>query len=82
MDYSALRTLLESGGGWRQHLARGHVRRIILSLMGPTSDRLFLDFSVRKLTQLSERIGDCLGRLTGEQVWARGGESENAVGNL
>ncbi len=50
--------------------------------MSATPDRLFLDFSSRKLTQLSDRIGDCLGRLTGEQVWARGGENENAVGNL
>lgn len=29
-----------------------------------------------------ERIEDCLARLTPEQIWARGGESENAVGNL
>ncbi len=50
--------------------------------MTATSDRIFLDFSVRKLTQLTDRIGDCLGLLSGEQVWARGGESENAVGNL
>jgi hypothetical protein len=45
-------------------------------------DRLFLDYSVRKLRQLSGRIEDCLGRLTEEQIWTRGAESENAVGNL
>ena len=46
------------------------------------SAQLFLDYSVRKLRQLTARIEDCLGRLTEEQVWARGAESENAVGNL
>jgi uncharacterized damage-inducible protein DinB len=45
-------------------------------------DRLFLDYSARKLRQLSGRIEDCLGRLSEEQIWARGAESENAVGNL
>ena len=45
-------------------------------------DRLFLDYSARKLRQLSGRIEDCLGRLTEEQIWARGAETENAVGNL
>ena len=45
-------------------------------------DRLFLDYSARKVRQLSGRIEDCLGRLTQEQNWARGAESENAVGNL
>ena len=45
-------------------------------------DRLFLDYSARKLRQLTGRIEDCLGRLTEEQIWARGSETENAVGNL
>jgi uncharacterized damage-inducible protein DinB len=45
-------------------------------------DRLFVDYSARKLRQLCGRIEDCLGRLTDEQIWARGAESENAVGNL
>ncbi len=43
---------------------------------------IFIDFSVRKLGQLTERIESCLDRLTEEQVWERGGENENAVGNL
>lgn len=43
---------------------------------------LFLRFSIEKLTQLAGRIRACLERLTPEQVWARGSESENAVGNL
>lgn len=45
-------------------------------------ERLFLDYSARKLRQLGGRIEDCLGRLTEEQIWARGAENENAVGNL
>jgi uncharacterized damage-inducible protein DinB len=42
----------------------------------------FLDFSARKLRQLASRIETCLGELNEEQVWARGGENENAIGNL
>jgi uncharacterized damage-inducible protein DinB len=43
---------------------------------------IFIDFSVRKLGQLAGRIESCLDRLTEEQVWERGAENENAVGNL
>ena len=43
---------------------------------------LFLDYSARKLRQLTERIEDCLSRLNDDQIWSRGGPSENAVGNL
>src|SRR5271157_1338997 len=50
--------------------------------MDASADRVFLDYSASKLQQLAGRIEDCLNRLTGEQVWARGSESENAVGNL
>ena len=46
------------------------------------TDRIFLDFSARKLELLTGRIESCLDRLSGEQIWARGGENENAVGNL
>jgi uncharacterized damage-inducible protein DinB len=42
----------------------------------------FLDFSARKLRQLGARIEDCLDRLTEDQIWMRGAESQNAVGNL
>jgi uncharacterized damage-inducible protein DinB len=48
----------------------------------PTLDRIFLDCSVRRLNQLASRIDDCLGRLGDGQVWFRGGENQNAVGNL
>jgi uncharacterized damage-inducible protein DinB len=50
--------------------------------MEQTLDRIFLDFSEKKLRQLAGRIEDCLSRLTIEQIWARGQENENAIGNL
>ncbi|MGD0014471.1 MAG: DinB family protein [Bryobacteraceae bacterium] len=45
-------------------------------------DRTFLVFSARKLGQLAARIEDCLGRLTAEQAWQRGGQNQNSIGNL
>jgi uncharacterized damage-inducible protein DinB len=47
-----------------------------------TVARSFIDFSIRKLDLLTGRVESCLDQLTEEQVWARGGENENAVGNL
>ncbi len=47
-----------------------------------STDRLFLTFSTDKLRQLASRIDTCLTQLTDDQVWLRGGENENAVGNL
>lgn len=47
-----------------------------------TSDRLFLDCSARRLRQTCRRIEDCLARLSDDQIWTRGAENENAVGNL
>jgi uncharacterized damage-inducible protein DinB len=46
------------------------------------TSQIFIDFSVRKLALLRERIESCLDRLNEEQVWARGGENENAIGNI
>ncbi len=43
---------------------------------------LFTGFSAAKLRQLAGRIEDCLGRLSYEQIWARGSDAENATGNL
>ena len=37
---------------------------------------------MRRLELSFSRIEACLGKLGEEQVWARGGESENAIGNL
>jgi hypothetical protein len=50
--------------------------------MAEEFDQLFLGFSIKKLNQLASRIQDCLGRLTEEQIWTRGGEAQNAAGNL
>jgi len=49
--------------------------------MDPVS-RNFLDYSVEKLQQMSGRIEACLNTLTADQVWTRGAENENAIGNL
>jgi uncharacterized damage-inducible protein DinB len=47
-----------------------------------TLDRLVLDFSARKLQELMGRISVCIGQLDDDQIWSRGGENENAIGNL
>jgi uncharacterized damage-inducible protein DinB len=45
-------------------------------------DAIFTEHAARKLDQLRGRILTCLDKLTEDQVWARGGENENAAGNL
>jgi uncharacterized damage-inducible protein DinB len=45
-------------------------------------DSLFIDVSCDKLKEYTERIEDCLTRLTPEQVWARSGKSDNSIANL
>ena len=47
-----------------------------------TVERLFLEFSINKLEQLHSRIRDCLNKLGEDEIWARGAENENAIGNL
>jgi uncharacterized damage-inducible protein DinB len=42
----------------------------------------FLNCAAEKLTELCGRIETCLGKLTPEQIWMRGTENQNAVGNL
>jgi uncharacterized damage-inducible protein DinB len=44
--------------------------------------RVLLHYSASKLDQLGGRIAACLGKLSDEQIWARGADNENAVGNL
>jgi uncharacterized damage-inducible protein DinB len=44
--------------------------------------RDFLKYSTDKLKQYESRIETCLDKLTYEQIWARGTEKQNAVGNL
>jgi uncharacterized damage-inducible protein DinB len=50
--------------------------------MAKSLHEMFLDHSIQKLRQLETRIGTCLDKLNDEQVWARGSQNENAVGNL
>jgi uncharacterized damage-inducible protein DinB len=47
-----------------------------------TNEEEFLEFSGKQLTQLYGRIETCVGKLTPEQIWARAGDNDNAVGNL
>ncbi len=42
----------------------------------------FLNCAAEKLDELCGRIETCLGKLTPEQIWMRGSENQNAVGNL
>jgi uncharacterized damage-inducible protein DinB len=50
--------------------------------MSDTVANLFLTFSSDRLQLFTSRIVDCLGRLSNEQIWARGAENENSIGNL
>ncbi|HWB97865.1 MAG TPA: DUF1572 family protein [Bryobacteraceae bacterium] len=50
--------------------------------MDETLALAFLNYSAEKLEQLAGRIEDCAGKLSLEQIWLRGGEQQNAVGNL
>ena len=43
---------------------------------------LFLDHANKKLEQQTARILTCLEKLSEDQIWARGAEHENAIGNL
>src|SRR5258708_31897953 len=43
---------------------------------------LFTEVSCGKLDAIIGPLKNCMERLSDEQVWARGGEHENAVGNL
>jgi uncharacterized damage-inducible protein DinB len=45
-------------------------------------ESLFLECAVNNLQQLAGRIEVCLGKLNDDQIWARGHENENAIGNL
>lgn len=45
-------------------------------------ESLFLEVATTKLEEYCDRIAICFGKLTDEQVWARGSHNENAAGNL
>ncbi len=47
-----------------------------------TAESEFLRFTIATLEQLCGRIEACVAKLTPEQVWTRGGDRQNAVGNL
>ena len=47
-----------------------------------SNEQAFLTYSAEKLRQYADRIFVCLDQLTPEQIWARGSENENSVGNL
>jgi uncharacterized damage-inducible protein DinB len=47
-----------------------------------TVERVFLEVAGRRLSLLRDRILACLDKLDEERVWLRGGENENAIGNL
>ena len=42
----------------------------------------FLNFAVSKLNEFESRIIACAGKLTEDQIWARGSANENSFGNL
>jgi uncharacterized damage-inducible protein DinB len=42
----------------------------------------FLRYSTAKLEQLTARIETCVQRLTADQIWWRGAETQNSIGNL
>jgi uncharacterized damage-inducible protein DinB len=42
----------------------------------------FLSYSAKQMQSLHSKIATCLGKLTEEQIWERGGPHENSVGNL
>jgi len=42
----------------------------------------FLNYAAEKLSQLCGRVETCLAKLPPEQIWMRGSENQNAVGNL
>ena len=45
-------------------------------------ESLFLECSAEVLLTHLGRIENCLGKLTDDQIWARGQANENAIGNL
>jgi uncharacterized damage-inducible protein DinB len=45
-------------------------------------ESLFVNASAAKLRKSCEQIATCVGKLNEDQVWARGHENENAIGNL
>jgi uncharacterized damage-inducible protein DinB len=47
-----------------------------------SNEEEFLRVSCEQLTKLNARIEACVTKLTPEQIWTRGADSNNAIGNL
>ncbi len=47
-----------------------------------TIETQFLDYSAKKLDQSCGRIETCVAKLSPDQVWMRGSDTQNAAGNL
>ncbi|MHB1021943.1 MAG: DinB family protein [Acidobacteriaceae bacterium] len=43
---------------------------------------LFLDYSTRKLDEMTASLDACFSKLTEEQIWQRSAAYENTIGNL
>ena len=50
--------------------------------MPMTIETNFLNYAAETIVQLCGRVETCLGKLTPDQIWMRGTENQNAVGNL
>jgi uncharacterized damage-inducible protein DinB len=50
--------------------------------MTDTLHQEFLRCSAERLRLSSSRVQSCLGKLDDQQIWARGSENANAIGNL
>jgi uncharacterized damage-inducible protein DinB len=47
-----------------------------------TAGRLFLNYSLEKMEQMSKQIRECVQGLTEDQFWDRSGDHANSIGNL
>jgi uncharacterized damage-inducible protein DinB len=43
---------------------------------------IFLDYSIRKLDDMTRCVEVCFGKLSDDQMWQRQADHENAIGNL
>ena len=50
--------------------------------MNMSTEAIFLDCSIRRLEKTCAAIEVCLDRIPDDKIWVRGGETQNAVGNL
>ena len=48
----------------------------------PSVESLFLDHAAKRLETYGGRITACTSKLSPDQIWMRGSENQNAIGNL